>query len=161
MTSHPLNVRATITTATCQMYTVHFLKISYTNAVHDLTIRANSYLIIRYILFLLQLCLLPPMRSFNISKRWETFVFAFRDEGLGNLLVLRDILITYAAFHPGNTFVGKVWKVNLTVLCHNNPMTLSVKTIKSWTKNWCHKQVLSMNKVTFQVFAKYTVWKLW
>lgn len=24
-----------------------------------------------------------------------------RGEGLGNLLVLRDILITYAAFHPG------------------------------------------------------------
>lgn len=28
--------------------------------------------------------------------------FVGREEGLGNLLVLRNILITYAAFHPGN-----------------------------------------------------------
>lgn len=32
-----------------------------------------------------------------------------RDEGLGNLLVLRDILITYAAFHPGKNKHLKHW----------------------------------------------------
>lgn len=37
------------------------------------------------------------------KKLIQIMIFLCRGEGLGNLLVLREILITYAAFHPGKS----------------------------------------------------------
>uniref|UniRef100_A0A672LLF2 Rab-GAP TBC domain-containing protein n=1 Tax=Sinocyclocheilus grahami TaxID=75366 RepID=A0A672LLF2_SINGR len=40
------------------------------------------------------------------GERLSNHLFHHRNEGSGNLLVLRDILITYAAFHPGTYAQG-------------------------------------------------------